>query len=241
MVKIRFQRFGHIGKPFYRIVVADSRRKRDGAYLERIGFYNPTTKICSLNIFSILSWLKKGAKPTPVICGLLLKHYYNVVKLAKNMSVLVFAVNQNGVTSRINSNVILLNSKEIDLLLRKLNPLIVSSLTFRLLLKAYNHLPLEKAVRQINYSLRKRSGFRFFGNYNKPIGCTDIKYVRLPTKLRRYCVLSSPHINKSARDHFELRIHKRLLDFQGPTANFFIELAKIKIPPGIDIKVQSLL
>jgi len=65
-VKIRLQRRGKKGKPFYWVVAADARAKRDGKYLEKIGTYNPNTTPASiqLNIESALKWLQNGAQPT---------------------------------------------------------------------------------------------------------------------------------------------------------------------------------
>ena len=65
-VKIRLQRHGKKGKPFYWIVAADARSKRDGKYLEKIGTYDPNQKPASieLDFDSALSWLGKGAQPT---------------------------------------------------------------------------------------------------------------------------------------------------------------------------------
>ncbi len=64
--KIRLQRFGKKGKPFYHVVVADSRAPRDGKFIERIGSYNPNTNPATieLNFDQALSWLNKGAQPT---------------------------------------------------------------------------------------------------------------------------------------------------------------------------------
>ena len=65
-VKIRLQRHGKKGKPFYWIVAADARSKRDGKYLEKIGTYDPNQKPAAidLNFDSALNWLDKGAQPT---------------------------------------------------------------------------------------------------------------------------------------------------------------------------------
>jgi len=65
-VKIRLTRHGRKAKPFYHIVIADSRAPRDGRYIERIGSYNPNTNPATidLNFDSALSWLQKGAQPT---------------------------------------------------------------------------------------------------------------------------------------------------------------------------------
>lgn len=65
-VKIRLQRHGKKGKPFYHVVVADSRAPRDGKFIERIGSYNPNTNPATidLNFDKALDWLGKGAQPT---------------------------------------------------------------------------------------------------------------------------------------------------------------------------------
>ena len=65
-VKIRLQRHGKKGKPFYWIVAADSRSKRDGKYLEKIGTYNPNTNPATINldVDSSVKWLQNGAQPT---------------------------------------------------------------------------------------------------------------------------------------------------------------------------------
>ena len=65
-VKIRLQRHGKKGKPFYWIVAADSRAKRDGRYLEKLGTYNPNINPAeiNLNIDSSVKWLQNGAQPT---------------------------------------------------------------------------------------------------------------------------------------------------------------------------------
>ena len=65
-VKIRLQRHGKKGKPFYWIVAADSRAKRDGKYLEKIGAYNPNTNPATINldVDSSVKWLQNGAQPT---------------------------------------------------------------------------------------------------------------------------------------------------------------------------------
>ena len=65
-VKIRLQRHGKKGKPFYWIVAADSRSKRDGKYLEKLGTYNPNTNPATIEIDvdSTVKWLQNGAQPT---------------------------------------------------------------------------------------------------------------------------------------------------------------------------------
>jgi small subunit ribosomal protein S16 len=64
--KIRLQRHGRKGKPFFHIVIADSRSPRDGRFIEKIGIYNPVTNPATieLDIDAAVSWLQKGAQPT---------------------------------------------------------------------------------------------------------------------------------------------------------------------------------
>lgn len=64
--KIRLQRFGKKGKPFYHVVVADARSPRDGKFIERLGSYNPNTNPATIeiNFEKTLDWVNKGAQPT---------------------------------------------------------------------------------------------------------------------------------------------------------------------------------
>ncbi len=75
MVKLRLRRMGTIDKPFYRIVAVDSRKKRDGAYLESVGYYDPKTDPLTLkvNIERSLYWLGVGAQPSDTVRSLLRK------------------------------------------------------------------------------------------------------------------------------------------------------------------------
>ena len=82
-VKIRLQRHGKKGKPFYWVVAADARAKRDGKFLEKLGIYNPNTNPATieLNVDSSVKWLQNGAQPTDTAKailsyrGVLLKHH----------------------------------------------------------------------------------------------------------------------------------------------------------------------
>ena len=84
-VKIRLQRHGKKGKPFFWVVAADSRAKRDGKFLEKIGTYNPNTNPATidLNIDAAAQWLFHGAQPTDTARailsykGAMLKHHLN--------------------------------------------------------------------------------------------------------------------------------------------------------------------
>jgi len=68
-VKIRLKRMGAKKKPFYRIVVADSRSPRDGRFIEEIGYYNPLTdpKTVKIDDEKAIRWLNNGAKPTDIV------------------------------------------------------------------------------------------------------------------------------------------------------------------------------
>ena len=83
-VKIRLQRHGKKGKPFYWIVAADARSKRDGKYLDKIGTYDPNTSPATidLNFDSAISWLDKGAQPTNTAKAIL---SYSGVLLKKHL------------------------------------------------------------------------------------------------------------------------------------------------------------
>ncbi|QXP51455.1 30S ribosomal protein S16 [Cellulophaga sp. HaHa_2_95] len=82
-VKIRLQRHGKKGKPFYWVVAADARAKRDGKFLEKLGIYNPNTNPATIdiNIDNAVTWLQNGAQPTETAKrllsykGILMKHH----------------------------------------------------------------------------------------------------------------------------------------------------------------------
>jgi len=75
MVKLRLKRMGKIDTPFYRIVVLDSRKKRDGAYIESLGHYDPKTDPLTLKVDTdkAIQWLQKGAQPSDTVRSLLRK------------------------------------------------------------------------------------------------------------------------------------------------------------------------
>ncbi len=72
-VKIRLSRHGSKKKPFYRVVVADERSPRDGANLAMVGTYDPLVEPAKIKLDAerITSWLKKGARPTPIVAKLM--------------------------------------------------------------------------------------------------------------------------------------------------------------------------
>ncbi len=92
MVKIRLHRFGKKKQPFYRIVVANSTTRRDGKYIDLIGFYNPVAlsnqEKVRINKEKAESWLQKGAWPTDTVLALFRKENINlpnfILKKIKN-------------------------------------------------------------------------------------------------------------------------------------------------------------
>ena len=73
MLKIRFKRFGRKAQPCYRIIVIDSREKRNGRAIEEVGFYNPLTDETHLKFNRIIERLKTGAQPTDTVRNIFLK------------------------------------------------------------------------------------------------------------------------------------------------------------------------
>jgi small subunit ribosomal protein S10 len=95
----------------------------------------------------------------------------------------------------------------------------------RIRLKAFDHRLLDQSVEEI-VDTAKRTG------------ATVVGPVPLPTKVERYTVLRSPHVDKKSREQFETRIHKRLLDIINPTARTIDELKKLNLSAGVDIKIR---
>ena len=91
----------------------------------------------------------------------------------------------------------------------------------RIRLESFNHELLVSSCRKITQTLNSAS-------------LDSIGMVTLPTSKRIYCVLRSPHVDKDSREHFEIRIHKRILDISyDPSINIFDLLSKSDLPPGI--------
>lgn len=98
----------------------------------------------------------------------------------------------------------------------------------RLNLKSYDHRLLDKAVKQIVLTA-KRTGAQLMGP------------VPLPNKTRRFTVLTSPHVDKKAREQFELTIHKRVLDIiisPSPSDKTMDSLMKLNISSGVDVEIK---
>jgi small subunit ribosomal protein S10 len=95
-------------------------------------------------------------------------------------------------------------------------------------MEAYDHEVLDRTAREIVETAEK-TGARV----NGPIP--------LPTRIERYTVLRSPHIDKKAREQFEIRTHKRLIDILQPTGKTIEALNKgLSLPPGVNIKIRVL-
>ncbi len=73
MLAIRLTRFGKTHRPFYRIIIKEKRSKRDGKYIDRIGYYDPFTKETKIDIDKYDYWLKRGAQPSETVKNLIKK------------------------------------------------------------------------------------------------------------------------------------------------------------------------
>ncbi|MDD7161234.1 MAG: 30S ribosomal protein S10 [Candidatus Ornithospirochaeta sp.] len=63
--------------------------------------------------------------------------------------------------------------------------------------------------------------------------------IPLPTRINKYTVLRSPHVNKKAREQFEMRTHKRLIDILDPTQKVVEALMKLELPAGVDVEIRQ--
>jgi small subunit ribosomal protein S10 len=63
--------------------------------------------------------------------------------------------------------------------------------------------------------------------------------VPLPTRINKFTVLRSPHVNKKAREQFEMRTHKRLIDILDPTSKVMDALMKLELPAGVDVEIKQ--
>lgn len=92
-------------------------------------------------------------------------------------------------------------------------------------MEAYDHEALDQAALDI-VETSKRTGARVAGP------------VPLPTRVERYTVLRSPHVDKKSREQFEIRTHKRLLDIVEPTQQTIDSLGKLDLPAGVDVEIK---
>jgi len=76
-------------------------------------------------------------------------------------------------------------------------------------------------------------------NSVKRTGASVSGPVPLPTKIRKYTVLRSPHVNKKSREQFEMRVHKRLIDINEPTKDTIEALEKLELPAGVEVELKT--
>ena len=101
----------------------------------------------------------------------------------------------------------------------------MSSQTIRISLKAFDHKLIDQSASEI-VETAKRTGAQVKGP------------IPLPTKHERFTILISPHVNKDARDQYELRTYKRLLDIVEPTDKTVDTLMKLDLAAGVDVKIK---
>jgi small subunit ribosomal protein S10 len=95
----------------------------------------------------------------------------------------------------------------------------------RIRLKAFDHRLIDQSAKEI-VDTAKRTGAQVCGP------------IPLPTKIERFTVLVSPHVDKDARDQYELRTHKRLMDIVDPTDKTVDALMKLDLAAGVDVQIK---
>ena len=95
----------------------------------------------------------------------------------------------------------------------------------RITLKAFDHRLIDQSAKEI-VETAKRTGAQIKGP------------IPLPTRKERWTVLTSPHVNKDARDQYELRTHKRLMDIVDPTDKTVDALMKLDLAAGVDVQIK---
>jgi small subunit ribosomal protein S10 len=101
----------------------------------------------------------------------------------------------------------------------------MSSQRIRIRLKSFDHRLIDQSAREI-VDTAKRTGAQVLGP------------IPLPTKKERFTVLVSPHVNKDARDQYEIRTHKRLMDIVDPTDKTVDALMKLDLAAGVDVQIK---
>ncbi len=101
----------------------------------------------------------------------------------------------------------------------------MSNQRIRIRLKAFDHRLIDQSAREI-VDTAKRTGAQVRGP------------VPLPSKKERWTILVSPHVNKDARDQYELRTHKRLMDIVDPTDKTVDALMKLDLAAGVDVQIR---
>lgn len=101
----------------------------------------------------------------------------------------------------------------------------MQSQKIRIRLKAFDHKLLDASAREIVETAR-RTGARVAGP------------IPMPTKINKYTVLRSPHVDKKSREQFEIRTHKRMLDILEPTQQTVDQLMKLDLSAGVDVEIK---
>src|SRR6056297_1347973 len=101
----------------------------------------------------------------------------------------------------------------------------MSGQTIRIRLKSFDHRLIDRSTAEIVETAR-RSGARVKGP------------IPLPTRKERYTVLTSPHVNKDARDQYEIRTHKRVMDIVDPNDKTVDALMKLDLAAGVDVQIK---
>ena len=97
----------------------------------------------------------------------------------------------------------------------------------RLKLKAYDHRVLDRSVAAIVEAVKRT-------------GAVIVGPIPMPTKIKRYTVLRSPHVNKSSREQFEMRIHSRMIDIISATTDTVDSLMKLDLAPEVNVEVRAM-
>ena len=95
----------------------------------------------------------------------------------------------------------------------------------RIRLKAYDHNVVDESSRKIAETV-----IRTQAKIKGP--------VPLPNEIQRYCVIRGPHVDKDSREHFEMRIHKRLIDILEPTPKTVDSLMRLDLPAGVEVEIK---
>jgi len=103
--------------------------------------------------------------------------------------------------------------------------IVATNQNIRIRLKAFDHRLIDNSAREI-VDTAKRTGATVKGP------------IPLPMRMERFTILISPHVNKDARDQYEIRTHKRLMDIVDPTDKTVDALMKLELPAGVDVQIK---
>ena len=95
----------------------------------------------------------------------------------------------------------------------------------RIKIKGYDHRLVDQSVGQIIETAERT-------------GAVVIGPIPLPTRIEKFCVIRSPHIDKDSREQFEIRTHKRIIDIVGPSAKTIDALTQLQLPSGVELDIK---